>query len=67
MADSGMRDEYNQLYMAVINRNNDYSTAGAEEPKALIMQKRSVSLQSTNFWTPTDWFMKRPSSLTSGS
>ena len=34
MADSGMRDEYNQLYMAVINRNNDYSTAGAEEPKA---------------------------------
>ena len=34
MADSGMRDEYNQLYMAVINRNNDYSTAGTEEPKA---------------------------------
>lgn len=34
MADSGLRDEYNQLYMAVINRNNDYSTGSGEQPKA---------------------------------
>lgn len=27
VGDSGLRDEYNQIYMAVINRNNDYSVS----------------------------------------
>ena len=40
VGDSGLRDEYNQIYMAVINRNNDYSTAGGDDsPKAFDYSK----------------------------
>ncbi len=40
VGDSGLRDEYNQIYMAVINRNNDYSTSDeADKPKAFDYSK----------------------------
>lgn len=37
---TGLQDEYNRIYMASINRNNDYSAITAEEqPQAFIYQK----------------------------
>ena len=40
MGESGMREEYNQLYMAVINRNYGYSTSsGDDKPEAFDYSK----------------------------
>ena len=40
VGESGLRDEYNQLYMAAINRNNDYSVSDeTDKPKAFDYSK----------------------------
>ena len=39
VGDSGLRDEYNSLYMAAINRNNGYSSLSSDKPDAFDYSK----------------------------
>ena len=48
---AGLQDEYNRLYMASINRNNDYSAVSAEDQPQVnsIIRKNSDCLPFMSF------------------
>ncbi len=53
VGDSGLRDEYNQVYMAVINRNNDYSVSDESDRPAAFDYSKEQRLPTVHEFLDT--------------